>query len=41
MEKNKFFHATTEGNTLTLAFYDAIGDAAMFGNPETILKVTN
>jgi ATP-dependent Clp protease protease subunit len=32
MEKNKFFNATTEGKTLTLAFYDAIGNADMFGN---------
>jgi hypothetical protein len=41
LEKKKSFNATTEGYTLTLAFYDAIGDADMFGNPETILKVTN
>jgi ATP-dependent protease ClpP protease subunit len=32
MDKNKFFNATQTGNTLTLAFYDAIGEADMFGN---------
>jgi ATP-dependent protease ClpP protease subunit len=32
MDKNKFFNAKQTGNTLTLAFYDAIGAADFFGD---------
>jgi ATP-dependent protease ClpP protease subunit len=44
METNKFFNATTEGNTLTLAFYEVIGDADMFGNgitPQMVAEALN